>query len=261
MLLVRGAVVYGGPASISRDERIMNLLLLLASTVVSAQALKSEGTRSAQVTGLPAIGAVYTIANDYGDVQVTCGSGTTATAEVSWSLAGAPPATKSVTDQIQPKATKVKDRTTLKVEAPSSLPADAAVTLKVTLPPAGRVTLTSKGGLTVASCGGQLTASNVKGDVSIQGTFNELAVTVPEGDLTATLGKETLTAASSLTTQKGDITVSMPDLSADLTATGASITVSMPDLSAKPVGNTLTTKVANGGAPLTVTAAGRFILK
>lgn len=239
----------------------MNLLLLLASTVVSAQGLKSEGSRSAQVTGLPAIGAVYTIANDYGDVQVTCGSGTTASAEVSWSLPGAAPTTKSLTDQIQPKASKLKDRTTLKVEAPSSLPPDATVSLKVTLPAAGRVTLTGQGALTVASCGGQLTASNVKGDVSVQGTFNEIAVTVPDGNLSATFGKATLTAASTLTTQKGDIMVSMPDLSANLTASGSSIMVSMPDLATKPQDNKLVTPIANGGAPLTVTASGRFILK
>ena len=239
----------------------MNLLLLLASTVVSAQSLQTEGSRSAQVTGLPAIGASYTIANDYGGVEVTCGSGTTATAEVSYTLSGAPMANKAITDQIQPKASKIKDKTTLKVEAPSNLPADAVVSLKVTMPAAGKVTLTGKSGVTVAQCGGQLTATNVKGDVSVQGTFNQLAVTAPDGNITATLGKETLISASSITATKGDITVSMPELSANLVATASSITVSMPEITAQPINNKLTTQVANGGAALTVTASGRFILK
>ena len=242
----------------------MHFLLLLAATAASAQPMTTEGSRTAKVVGLPPTGQSYTITNSYGGVAVTCGSGTEAVAEVAYSLSGSPLSNKSITDQIQPVATKADGKPVqLKVTAPSSLPSGTVIGLKVTMPAAGQVTVVGgDGSLAVTSCKGTLAAANVKGDVNIDGAFTQLTVEVPDGKLVANLTKDTLAKPSTFAVPKGDITVSMPYLNANVSAKAGGITVSMPYLTVKSgINEFANQKVNEGGALLSITTTKHLFFK
>ena len=242
----------------------MHFLLLLAATVATAQPAKTEGSRSAKVVGLPPTGQSYTITNSYGAVAVTCGSGTEATAEVTYELPGGPMANKSITDQIQPVATKAAGKPVeLKVSAPSTLPSGTVIGLKITMPAAGQMTVVGgDGAVAVTSCKGTLAAANVTGDISIDGAFTQLTVEVPNGSLVITLGMDTLAKASSLAVPRGNITMSMPTLNANVSAKAGSITMSMPTFNVKPGVTEFTNQKLNeGGALLNITTAKNLLFK
>jgi hypothetical protein len=242
----------------------MHFLLLLAATVASAQPMTTEGSRTAKVVGLPPTGQPYTITNSFGGVAVTCGSGTEAVAEVTYSMPGAPLLNKSVTDQIQPVATKKDGKPVeLKVNAPSTLPDGSVIGLKITLPAAGVITVVGgDGALSVTSCKGSLAAANVKGDVNIDGAYTQVTVEAPDGGLVVTLGQDTLAKSSTLSAPNGNITVSMPTLNANVSAKADKITVSMPTLTVKPGVNEFTNQKLNeGGALLNITTGKNLVIK
>lgn len=223
------------------------------------------GTVTGSLTDVGTAGAPFVVKHGVGTVGVTCQAGSSVGASLAYTLGGADTATlQALAAQIQIQVTHQGLGAKVEVIVPPEVGAlpQKQLDLTVTLPTKALLDVQAgTGPLNIAACQGTLKTRNTGGPVTLNGVWTKVDVVSPTGPITATLGAATLSAQSLLKADVGNITVQMPDLSAQLDAVAQHITVQMPDLvPTTQTETTLTATLEQGGALLQIRALGGTLL-